>query len=533
MLVRAAAPYGRLVPTPRRQPSSFRALLQGCFRCFRGARREGGTATLELVVATLLAGLLVSASVFVLAGGTPARLASQVCAVVSALDGGHGCAAAGSSSADPAGPTSGDPGQAVPDHPGPPAWDELPLDPKPEKCKVKEHEETSEEAIKIGFIKLGASQGLVVSYFSDGSVSLTATDGAEISAEGGFGGGLDLGKLRAGASVSFGAGLNLSYGSTWTVPDEAEAQGLEHTIRAWMAASHQGTAGAAPIMPINMIKPPPPPTETVRSVEIEANASGSVGLSLPWETDQGSGGSGGSTSGSGPGGGEGNGSGSADLASVGIAFGGSKKWTQITNTEDGTKTYTTDGTLSGDVSASTPTNAIGVQALLGSSLSITRDAENQITAVEMTTTKPGKVTVGGQPDVEGGGTAPSDEGDLTVATSHLDVTTPEQRAIVDRWVGQVGSDQALVPGDTLYPKKLVPGDDFQNLMYTHGVVSNVVYKVDAKDQKNFSAEVKVGVAFGVEFSSSTKDTYATDASYLDAADGGERPAVDFGECIAR
>ena len=529
------------MPTPLRQLLLVRARLRSS--AWRD-RREAGTAVLELVAATLVAGVLVSASVFVLAGGTPARLAQQVCAVVQAIDVGHACGTAvgsgaggddgggGGGSADPgaaqsgSGQPSGDPSTALPD-------DGPPIDPKPKKCKVKEHEESSKEAIKIGFIKLGASQGLVVSYFSDGSVSLTATDGAEISAEGGFGGGLDLGKLQAGASVSFGGGLNLSYGSTWTVANQSEADDLERTIKAWMGAAGQGTAGAAPILPINMVTPPPPPTETVRSVEISGDASASVGLSLPWEADKKGSGSGGS-SGSGSGDGEsGNGSGSADLASVGIAFGGSKKWTQITNTEDGTKTYTTDGQLHGDLSATSVAGSTGVQALLGSSLSITRDAQNQITAIEMTTTKPGKVTVGGQPDVAGGSAPPSDAGDLTVATSHLDVTTPEQRAIVDRWVQRVGSDQALVGEDTLYPKEFVPGDDFQNLMYTHGIVSNVVYKVDTKNQQDFSAEVKIGVAFGVEFSSSTKDTYATDASYLDAGDGGERPAVDFPECIAR
>src|SRR5829696_4039759 len=52
---------------------------------------------------------------------------------------------------------------------------------------------------------------------------------------------------------------------------------------------------------------------------------------------------------------------------------------------------------------------------------------------------------------------------------------------------------------------------FQNLMYTNATVSNVQYS-NVSDKQGFAAEVKIGVAFGVDFSLETTDSRATDAT---------------------
>src|SRR5215203_6404262 len=65
---------------------------------------------------------------------------------------------------------------------------------------------------------------------------------------------------------------------------------------------------------------------------------------------------------------------------------------------------------------------------------------------------------------------------------------------------------------------------FQNLMYTNATVSNVQYS-NVSDKQGFAAEVKIGVAFGVDFSLETTDSRATDATYLDVPgpDGARLP----------
>lgn len=61
-----------------------------------------------------------------------------------------------------------------------------------------------------------------------------------------------------------------------------------------------------------------------------------------------------------------------------------------------------------------------------------------------------------------------------------------------------------------------------NLMFTNGIVSNVEY-ANVSDKKGFAAEVKLGVAFGIDLSLETSDSSATNASYLEVPTPGEVP----------
>ena len=71
------------------------------------------------------------------------------------------------------------------------------------------------------------------------------------------------------------------------------------------------------------------------------------------------------------------------------------------------------------------------------------------------------------------------------------------------------------------------GDPFQNLMYTNATVSNVQYD-NVSDKTGFAAEVKLGVAFGIDLSLETTDSRAVDATYLDVpGTNGTRAPVDF------
>jgi len=169
---------------------------------------------------------------------------------------------------------------------------------------------------------------------------------------------------------------------------------------------------------------------------------------------------------------------------------------------------------------------------------VTRDKDNQVTKITLVTTREGKATSTvnfGQKDLGGKGSDAGSASNLTVTTASLDVRTPEQRELADAWLAEQASDpDAYVSPETFYPDRLVDGDPFQNLMYTNGTVSNVQYD-NVSDKTGFAAEVKLGIALGVDLSLETNDSKAAAATYLDAASGavGTRSPVDFPECVGQ
>jgi hypothetical protein len=137
----------------------------------------------------------------------------------------------------------------------------------------------------------------------------------------------------------------------------------------------------------------------------------------------------------------------------------------------------------------------------------------------------------GQPNLGGSALDSDSAGQLTVTTTSLDVATDDQRTLVQAWLAAQENGGA-VSAATLYPDRLVDGDPFQNLMFTNATVSNVQYS-KVSDKMGFAAEVKIGVALGVDFSLETSETKAEDAAYLDVpGTDGIRPPADFAECVA-
>ncbi|HEY0238814.1 MAG TPA: hypothetical protein VGC37_09220 [Friedmanniella sp.] len=466
--------------------------------------REVGSATLELVAVMALAGLLIGALVVPMhSAGT--ALGAKVCAIYATVAGPSSCG--GTSTTAPGSTT--DPG----------------FDPKPARCKVGEHGEKVSAEIKIAFISLGQNAGFVETTYSDGTVTYTATDGASVGVTGGVGGKLDIGKVERGVKVDFGADFKVDYGSTWVFKDAAEAERMKKQLNDYLA--EQEIIKQDPYYSIKFIwsdpkKPPKPPQQSVSTIEVSGSAEGKAGLSLPWKTDPGSK----------------SGVPNLTLAELGLKFGASNKWTQITDNVLGTKTYTTTGEAYGQVNGAVGPYAGELKGVLGSSMSVTRDKDNQVTRITLVTTREGKATSTvnlGQKDLGGKGSDADSAGKVTVSTAVLDVKTPEQRALADSWLAEQSSNpDAFVSPETFYPDKLVVGDPFQNLMYTNATVSNVQYD-NVSDKTGFAAEVKLGIALGVDFSLETNDSKATAATYLDAASGGSgtRSPVDFPECVSK
>ena len=111
-----------------------------------------------------------------------------------------------------------------------------------------------------------------------------------------------------------------------------------------------------------------------------------------------------------------------------------------------------------------------------------------------------------------------------MTTASLDVTTAAQRDLVNRGWPPRRTGEGCVSAETYCPDRLVAGDPFQNLMYTNATVSNVEY-ANVTDKTGFALEVKIGVAFGVDFNLETTDSEAEDATYLGRARRRRRPGA--------
>jgi hypothetical protein len=471
-------------------------------------RGEGGVATLEYAAAFALVAILVGGTAISARASAPAYgdiLRDAICKVATTIGMGGSCG-----------------GGTDPTDPNTPPTDPS-FDPKPARCKVTEHGEKVNSEIKIAFIKIGENAGFIETTYSDGTVTYTATDGASVGVTGGFGTKLDVGKLEQGIQVDFGAGVKFDYGSTWTFANAEEAAAMREQLDEYLI--EQQILRHNPEYAIQFLwrdpkEPPKPPSQTVTTIETTLDAEGTLGLSLPFDTDPDAD----------------SGIPNLQLSDFGLKFGTSGKWTQIRDNVTGNTTYTTGGEVFGQTSGNVGPLGGELKGILGSSIAITRDKDNNIVRVALVTTREGQATSSvnaGQGDL-GGQVSDSDSASsVTVTTASLNVTTPEQRALVNQWLAAQQADpNGYVSPETFFPDRLVPGDQFQNLMYTNATVSNVQYD-NVSDKTGFAAEVKLGVAFGIDLSLETTDSRAVDATYLDVpGSNGTRAPVDFPECEA-
>ena len=477
-------------------------------RLHRLARQGNrGAATLEYAAAFALVAILVGGTSVSARASTPTYgnvVQEAICKVAVAV--GMGSCNGGGGPTDPNTPPT-DPS----------------FDPKPKKCKVSEYSEQVNAEVKIAFIKIGENAGFIERTFSDGTVTYTATDGASLGVTGGFGGKLDLGKVERGAQVDFGFGVKFDYGSTWTFKNAEEAAAMRKQLDDYLV--EQMVLKENPYYGIKFRwsdakEPPKPPSQSVSTIETTLDAEGKLGLSLPFDNDPKAD----------------SGIPNLSLADVGLKFGTTGRWTQIRDNETGNTTYTTGGEVFGQATGNVGAAGGELKGILGSSIAITRDKNNNIVSVTMVTTREGKATSSvnvGQADLGGKASDSDAAGAVTVTTTSLNVKTPEQRALVNQWLAAQETDpNGYVSAEIFFPDRLVQGDPFQNLMYTNATVSNVEYN-NVTDKSGFAAEVKLGVAFGIDLSLETTDSRAVDATYLDVpGSNGTRAPVDFPECEA-
>lgn len=363
----------------------------------------------------------------------------------------------------------------------------------PDRFKVGEEVGKAAVAITIGPLKIGQSSSFKETVFSDGSVLLTALDGAELTGKGSSG------------PIEVGGGVKIEAGSTWKFASGPEADEFKARLSAYLFAQHAvlyeegaalGVAAAGGLTPIR----PPDMVISELALPVSVKATGKAGV---FTAD-----------------------GKVEVT---------PKVTVLRDMGTGTTTTTVsqevyleaNGSVS-PVAGVGPGAAGGGQGLIGSTTGTVQDSSGRITKVILTSTDSlqGTVSVDGHGKEPAGaepGVDPSvkiNDKDkatqVTLTTTTLDVTDAN-RAAVERWVASGQPDPGFLSGDPRlhHPVTAVPGDDFQTALHDEAKVITVTYD-DVTDVKGLEAEIKAGWSLGIEGSVEQTSSHESEATYLDA-----------------
>ena len=413
---------------------------------------------------------------------------------------------------------------------------------EPEKCMMHESGDEYSSVIKIGFIEIGENAGFVVTEYSDGSVTMMATNGAEIGATGGFGADAAWGELEAGAKVDFGANVEFDYGSTWHFEDMAQAESFREQLDDYLydqwAMTHPACSmGVCMPRPTTGAQPPPVPTTKFSGVALNVDVNAALGISR--------------TTGTAP-------LTQASLTEQGIAstLSGSAQWTTTTDTggtpddpSDDTRTYVTDLSLNSEVTGQVALATGGFGSMVGMSYAVKKDSEGNIIEIQIVSTSEvtggpgvnvdGGVSQGqGQSQTGGGGSVSggTTQGDVVVTetTLAIDPDDAASQQTVRDWMGGNGDFEwpGLISLAMVDPSTADPDNPFAMLLHNNATSSTIAYD-KVTDVAGFALNVKFGLAFGVDFSAENSETTASEATYLGAPrPDGTRTVLDYTECVS-
>lgn len=480
-------------------------------------RAERGASSAEYVGAIVVAAILTGSVIF--------AVSPQGSGVRSAA-----CEAVGSIVQQDLGCASGEGG----DEAGAPPTDE---DFTPAPCEVSSTGSEYNTVISLGIVDIGENAALVRTVMSDGTVTLTATDGGMLGLSGGVGADAEAGGgAQLGASIDFGGGVTFNTGDTWTFPDQESADSFEdllsdHQVRQ-MTYEQNGLSGAV-LDFIDPLDPLPLPTSVTSEIGVTGEVQGQLGLDLAGNED-----------GSGP---------SLELQAVAGSVQADAVWVQTTNTnntesgDDDTTTFTVDMKVNPDVSSDIWAVDLGLGDTIGMSLAITQDAEGRITEVTIVSTSEGAINGGAS--IEGGGKSGKNEGSgslftsetattatVTTTTLTLDPQAPgyaQDLAVVEGWLGPDAGGyewEGAIPMGAVNPAH--PGDDpFSQLMHEQATVSAITSE-GVTNSAGLAAQISLGLKLGFDFSISESQAEAVYAAYLGAPDNGVRTMVPYDDCVS-
>lgn len=448
--------------------------------------REAGQSTLEYL-GVVIAGVVIVLGLVLTPAGPALKDAMDqaVCAVTSKggeFGGGAGSCVAG-----------GQPGDQGEGEDGP--------DYEPDSCTVSTASTTRKVEVSIAIVDLGGESGVSIAEVrhSDGTVEYHVTN--ERKGEGGLGVGIGGkgkgGEDAPGAAAEGDLGIKGSYtdGNTYKVDSLDEARALQQQLinNPW------ADVGQGPL------------SETVTW---GGEFNGSVDLGL---------GTGGQQGGSDTGGDSG-----GDELGAGFSLNGSHSYATTTNYETGETTYLTSwtGSLAGNADVVEGLNYEGDWSGT-TSMAIVRDADGQITQIELVTqTKAGStLKVGGQ-DVAVAGKPGVD----VVTTTSLPVTDGN-RAVVEQWLGGTDNYAGFTPLSTMFwnPTQ-ASSDPMQNLVFNEAQISQVGM-LTGESSWEVGGEVKWGIKLGASYHYTDATGEVVSAEYAGEPAAGRRPWINMEVCF--
>ncbi|QNN54164.1 hypothetical protein [Nocardioides mesophilus] len=490
----------------------------------RPLRSETGSGSLEFVGVVILAAVLVTASVGVVASSSPAvkqTVFAQICRIL-----GNEC----------------DAGQAP-----------VNAAMKPQDCELYTAENKVSATVDVAFVRLAGGGTVQRSDKSNGEVEITLLNegrGGAVAAAGGHGK-VRFGDHSAGfdAEAEAAATVGLQSGQTYVFDNAAEADEFQRYLQGELAQDAAGSVN--PVYGFGnkawefISGEDPPPNHGVQKeytrfdVALEAKADVSVGF------------------------GTGAGVQASFMEAVGTEFDRGK---DRDDTSDDRQTIFMQIDWSAAGNAGLPVVA-GIDASHSASgvIKVTTDADGNPVQVQFVDRTSGGFQVGMQADQDSispaggdadaggsGGKKPArswnigftgGEDSSTVVTQTLDLDNPERQQAFADWVGAAGGTNVLASlGATTVPGvNSEDGDNitafgdgaegFAALMAEQSQVSVVEY-----DGKTWGLGLGGGVSLGLKVSADgeyeDKEAHSVKASYLGApSSSGDRTAYDLPECV--
>lgn len=406
-----------------------------------------------------------------------------------------------------------------------------PEDFTPDSCQVSSSERVDRGSVKIAFVHLGGDYYFARNQDSDDNTELTFVDLGEIGAELGAGGQLEIstgGKTYGGKlKGDIGAKYGLSSGDTWRFDSPEEADEFQD----WITREKEDRmAGFSPAFGLgNWVYETVTGEEDIPDPEITfTDHGGSVEASA------------GATFGAG-------GLDAEGSASVLIGSSHDRGDDPDSDADDlHSDYYQVDFEAAGEAGillagAGGGWTGQGV-------VKITRDANGEATSLEIVDTSEGSFSGLADFDAERltwqmfqeeleDNLAVAGEDAATnsiVATTTVDLDSPEKRAIVEDWFGALNglttAGERAIDGD-LVSSEGQAVDDFNRMLYDDARVSIVEYD-GSKSGLEVAAEIALALKLGANFGTSETEADAVEAYYLGAPDNGERVLEDFTECVA-
>lgn len=471
------------------------------------AEYEQGAAASEYVgIIVLAAGVF--AVLFVALGPAGAEVRAATCRAVNTAIGGDLKCASGKASSSKS--------QAKTDS-----------DYEPKKCKVSQGAKSSGSATRLGVVKVGGGSSAIETQYSDGTVTWTLAQDSVIGPEGGVGADFSWGDVEADARADVGADIKYKTGSTWTFKDKDEADKYQKQIKEYrnkeIARKNCGNeCGPDQMKPP---KDPMPPTITYEGTSLGAKAKGEVGLNSTGSKSLSKG----------------------DLSKRGVAGQVDGDWLITRNNKntpddasDDTYTSTTDLSVAADLTRSTGSSATGVGSVKGMSYAITRDSKDRVVEVKIVSSAEANVSESLKAKGEkksGSAKASADDKlshiEISETTLKVDPSNRRDQKTISDWVGGKGDFDypGLVPLNAVDPARGDPKDPFGQLIHDRATSSSITYR-DAEGAAAYGLNLKMGIAFGGDFTKASSNRSAIDAKFVGAPrSDGTRPKIDYTNCV--